>query len=131
MSRWGKKLPAGATERLSIAANRHPSAAMLCRVFWQLPPEVVEEGIRAWTNQVHYQLIAVGVARGIAIDGKSIRRAASLGSPNAFLVAAVCHQVRAAFRNIAISLARLAGFTPVTEVLDIFSAEPTLALMGL
>ena len=37
-------------------------------------------------------------------------------------------QVRAAFRNIAISLARLTGFASVSEAFDTFSADPTLAL---
>ena len=49
---------------------------------------------RSLANQVHQQLVEAGIAKGIAIDGKSIRRAASLGSPNAYVVAAVCHQLR-------------------------------------
>jgi hypothetical protein len=31
---------------LGIAVKRQPSAAMLCRVFWQIAPEVIEAGIR-------------------------------------------------------------------------------------
>ncbi|MBK8986727.1 MAG: ISAs1 family transposase [Chloroflexi bacterium] len=37
------------------------------------------------------------------MDGKSIRRAASLGSPNAFLVAAVCHQLRFVLNQVAVA----------------------------
>jgi predicted transposase YbfD/YdcC len=102
MSRWGKGLPEGSKRRLGIAAHRHPSAAMLCRVFWQMAPEVIEAGIREWAKQVHRQLIAGGLSRGVAIDGKSIRRAASLGSPNAFLVSAVCHQLRFVLGQMAV-----------------------------
>lgn len=42
-------------------------------------------------------------------------------------------QVRAALRNIAIGLARMAGFSSVTEAFDAFSADPTRAfsIMGL
>ncbi len=93
MARWGKYLPAGSKERLGIKVNHQPSPATLCRVFWHVKPEFIEKKINEWANQVHQQLVAAGVARGIAIDGKSIRRAASLGSPNAFLVSAVCHRM--------------------------------------
>jgi predicted transposase YbfD/YdcC len=103
MARWGKHIPAGYRKRLGIKPDRHPSAAMLCRVFWHIPPEVIEEKIREWAQQVHQQLVAAGVARGIAIDGKSIRRAASLGSPNAFLVSAVCHQLRFVLNQMAVA----------------------------
>jgi predicted transposase YbfD/YdcC len=102
MARWGKKMPERSKKRLGIAAGRHPSAAMLCRVFWQIAPEVIEAEIREWAKQVHRQLIAAGLARGLAIDGKSIRRAASLGSPNAFLVSAVCHQLRFVLAQMAV-----------------------------
>jgi len=102
MARWGKYIPAGLKEQLGIDPDRNPSAATLCRVFWHIPPEIIEEAIRKWANQVHQQLVAAGVARGIAIDGKSIRRAASLGSPNAFLVSAVCHQLRFVLNQMAV-----------------------------
>lgn len=94
MARWGKYLPASSKRRLGMDRHRHPSAAMLCRVFWQIAPAEMERYVQAWVSQVHQQLVAAGIVRGIAIDGKSIRRAASLGSPNAYLVAAVCHQLR-------------------------------------
>jgi len=75
--------------------------AMLCGKL-SIPSESLEEAIRKWANQLHRQLVAAGVARGIAIDGKSIRRAASLGSPNAFLVSAVCHQLRFVLSQMAV-----------------------------
>lgn len=103
MARWGNYMPVGSKTRLGIAPQRHPSAAMLCRVFWQIRPEAIEAGIQAWVNQVHHELVAAGIARGIAIDGKSIRRAASLGSPNAFLVSAVCHQLRIVLNQAAVA----------------------------
>jgi predicted transposase YbfD/YdcC len=76
---------------------------MLCRVFWQIRAEELEEYMRIWVNQVHQELVTAGIVRGIAIDGKSIRRAASLGSPNAFLVAAVCHQLRLVLNQTAVN----------------------------
>ncbi|WP_420645284.1 ISAs1 family transposase [Candidatus Leptofilum sp.] len=102
MARWGKYMPAGRKSRLGIKPHHHPSAAMLCRVFWQIKPEALEASIQAWVHQVHQELVAAGIARGIAIDGKSIRRAASLGSPNAFLVSAVCHQLRIVLTQAAV-----------------------------
>lgn len=103
MARWGKYIPESSKTRLGIAVKRHPSVAMLCRVFWQVRPEEIEEQMCAWVNQVHQALVGAGIARGIAIDGKSIRRAASLGSPNAFLVSAVCHQLRIVLRQAAVA----------------------------
>lgn len=103
MSRWGKHLPVGLKERLAIHPERHPSPAMICRVFWHIEATVLETAIRAWAMQVHQQLVAAGLVRGVAVDGKSIRRAASLGSPNAFLVAAVCHQIRFVLNQTAVS----------------------------
>lgn len=94
MARWGKYLPEGKLKRIGLAGNRRPSTATLCRVFWQIKPELLERQIREWVAQTHQTLVEAGVSKGIAIDGKSIRRAASLGSPNAYLVAAVCHQLR-------------------------------------
>jgi predicted transposase YbfD/YdcC len=94
ISRWGKYLPQNCQKRLGLGGEHQPSAAMICRVFWHIKAEVIEEQIRLWVTQVHEELVAAGVSRGIAIDGKSIRRAASLGSPNAYLVSAVCHQLR-------------------------------------
>lgn len=102
MARWGKYLPASCKRRLGIDAQRHPSASMLCRVFWQIEPVEMEAYVHAWVSQVHHQLVAAGIVRGIAIDGKSIRRAASLGSPNAYLVAAVCHQLRFVLNQTAV-----------------------------
>ncbi len=102
MARWGKYLPKGHKRRLGIDDYRHPSAAMLCRVFWQIKPEEIEGQMRIWVNQVHHKLVEAGIAQGIAIDGKSIRRAASLGSPNAYLVAAVCHQLRIVLNQTAV-----------------------------
>lgn len=93
ISRWGKYLPANCQKRLGLGEHQ-PSAAMICRVFWHIKPEVIEGKIRLWVRQVHEEMVGAGVSRGIAIDGKSIRRAASLGSPNAYLVSAVCHQLR-------------------------------------
>jgi predicted transposase YbfD/YdcC len=103
MARWGKYLPLSSKKRLGIDVQRHPSAAMLCRVFWQIRAEELEEYMRIWVNQVHQELVTAGIVRGIAIDGKSIRRAASLGSPNAFLVAAVCHQLRLVLNQTAVN----------------------------
>lgn len=102
MARWGEHIPEGYKKRLDIEPDRHPSAPMLCRVFWHIPPELIEDKIRQWAQQVHQQLLDAGVARGIAIDGKSVRRAASLGSPNAFLVSAVCHQLRFVLNQMAV-----------------------------
>ena len=103
MARWGEHIPKSTKLRLGIAAKRHPSAAMLCQVFWQIRPEAIETSIQVWVNQAHHELVAAGIARGIAIDGKSIRRAASLGSPNAFLVSAVCHQLRIVLNQTAVA----------------------------
>lgn len=102
MARWGKYLPSSIKKRLGMDKQRHPSTAMVCRVFWQIEPAKLEGYVRTWANQVHQQLVTAGIARGIAIDGKSIRRAASLGSPNAYLVAAVCHQLRFVLNQIAV-----------------------------
>ncbi len=102
-SRWGKHLPAGVKKRLGIELERHPSPAMLCRVFWHIEATVLETRIREWATQVHQQLVLAGLVRGVAVDGKSIRRAASLGSPNAFLVAAVCHQLRFVLNQVAVA----------------------------
>jgi hypothetical protein len=46
--------------------------------------ETLEENIATWANHIHQQLVAAGVSKGIAIDGKCIRRAAWLGSKDAF-----------------------------------------------
>ena len=102
MSRWGKYLPKGHKTRLGIEVTRHPSAAMICRVFWHIEAVWLEEQIRSWVVQVHQELMAAGITRGIAIDGKSIRRAASLGSPNAYLLSAVCHQLRLVLGQMAV-----------------------------
>ena len=102
MSRWGKHLPVGLKERVGIHPERHPSTAMLCRVFWHIEATMIETRIREWAEQVQQQLIRAGMVRGVAVDGKSIRRAASLGSPNAFLVAAVCHQLRFVLNQVAV-----------------------------
>lgn len=103
MSRWGKHLPAGLKKRLDIQPERHPSPAMVCRVFWRIEAATIETAIREWAMQVQQQLVTAGIVRGVAVDGKSIRRAASLGSPNAFLVAAVCHQVRFVLNQVAVA----------------------------
>jgi predicted transposase YbfD/YdcC len=76
---------------------------MVCRVFWHIEATVNETAIREWAMQVHQQLVEAGMVRGVAVDGKSIRRAASLGSPNAFLVAAVCHQIRFVLNQMAVA----------------------------
>lgn len=47
-SRWGKHLPAGVKKRLGIELERHPSPAMLCRVFWHIEATVLETRIREW-----------------------------------------------------------------------------------
>jgi predicted transposase YbfD/YdcC len=103
MSRWGTHLPAGVKKRVGIHPERHPSPAMVCRVFWHIEATVIEAAIREWAMQVHQQLVEAGMVRGVAVDGKSIRRAASLGSPNAFLVAAVCHQIRFVLNQMAVA----------------------------
>ena len=102
MSRWGKYLPVGRKKRLGIKARFHPSAAMICRVFWHISASEIEKQIESWVRQVHEELVAAGITKGIAIDGKSIRRAASLGSPNAYLVSAVCHQLRFVLKQTAV-----------------------------
>ena len=103
MSRWGQALPSASRKRLGFHPERHPSAAMLCRVLWYTRVETLEENLAAWTYQVHQQLVAAGVSQGIAIDGKSIRRAASLGSKDAFVVSAVCHQLRFVLQQLAVA----------------------------
>lgn len=103
MARWGKALPVANRKRIGFQSNRSPSTAMLCRVLWYISVETLEENVATWAHQIHEQLVAAGVSKGIAIDGKSIRRAASLGSKDAFLVSAVCHQLRFVLRQLAVS----------------------------
>lgn len=94
MSRWGAGLAATTRQRLGLPMAKSPSAATLCRVLWQVAVEEIEAGIEAWAAEVHRQLVAAGISQGVAIDGKTVRRAASLGAKEAHLVAAVCHQIR-------------------------------------
>lgn len=103
ISRWSKYLSDQQKDRLQISRKHHPSATMICRVFWHINPTFLEEQVRKWVNQVHAELIQAGITQGIAIDGKKIRRAASLlGSPNAYLVSAVCHQLRLVLNQMAV-----------------------------
>jgi hypothetical protein len=84
MARWGKALPVGSRKRIGFEPGRSPSASLLCRVLWCTSVETLEENIATWANHIHQQLVAAGVSKGIAIDGKCIRRAAWLGSKDAF-----------------------------------------------
>lgn len=103
MARWGKALPPVHRQRIGFQPGHSPSAAMLCRLLWHVSVEAMEENIATWAREIHQQLIAAGVSKGIAIDGKSIRRAASLGSRDAYLVSAVCHQLRFVLRQLAVA----------------------------
>lgn len=102
MARWGHSLPEVYRQRLGFQAQRSPSAAMLCRVLWHVEVEPLEAAVETWAREIHQQLVAAGVSKGIAIDGKSIRRAASLGSKNVHLLAAVCHQLRFVLKQLAV-----------------------------
>jgi predicted transposase YbfD/YdcC len=102
MARWGQSLPASCRQRVGFHPERSPSAAMLCRVLWNVRVETLEANIEAWARTLHQQLVSAGVSKGIAIDGKSIRRAASLGSKNVHLLSAVCHQVRFVLKQLAV-----------------------------
>jgi hypothetical protein len=65
---------------------------------------VARKGYERWrAGENHCRRdVVTGISKGIAIDGKSIRRAASLGSQNVHLVAAVCHQVRFVLKQLAV-----------------------------
>ncbi len=102
MARWGRSLPGHRRQAVGIQPERSPSASMLCRLLWHVPVDNLEANIEAWAEQIHQALVATGVTRGIAIDGKSIRRAASLGSQNVHLLSAVCHQVRFVLKQLAV-----------------------------
>lgn len=102
MARWGQALPATYRQRLGFDPQRSPSAATLCRVLWHIRVETLEAALESWAREIHQQLVAAGVTKGIAIDGKSIRRAASLGSKNVHLLAAVCHQLRLVLKQLAV-----------------------------
>jgi predicted transposase YbfD/YdcC len=101
-ARWCKGLPEQQRQRVGLRAGRWPSAATLCRVLWQVVVTEMEAEIANWAEEVHRQLVAAGVSRGIAIDGKSIRRAASLGAQQVHLLSAVCHQLRFVLAQVAV-----------------------------
>jgi predicted transposase YbfD/YdcC len=102
-ARWGKGLAAQQRQRLGIKPAWSPSAATLCRVLWHVDVEEVAAVIEAWVGGVHEQLVAAGLTQGIAIDGKSIRRAASLGARDVHLLGAVCHQLRVVLAQLPVS----------------------------
>lgn len=102
ISRWGKGLPDRTRQRLALPEKHSPSAATLCRVLWHVAIVELEEEIRQWVEAIHEQLMAAGVSEGIAIDGKSIRRAASLGAKDVHLLSAVCHQLRLVLAQLAV-----------------------------
>lgn len=103
MARWGNALPVANCRRIGFQPERSPSVSTLCRLLWYISVEKLEDNIATWAYQIHQQLVAAGVSQGIAIDGKSIRRAASLGSKDAFLVSAVCHQLRFVLQQVAVA----------------------------
>ena len=94
ISRWGRSLPPKYRKRTGLPQKHSPAPATLCRVLWHVGWAELEEAIREWGEGIHEQLIAAGLSDGIAIDGKTIRRAASLGAANVHLLGAVCHQLR-------------------------------------
>ena len=94
ISRWGQGLTTVQRKRLGIKEGRSPSPSTLCRVLWHIDVEETETAITNWAKQVHHQLVAAGLTQGVAIDGKTVRRAASLGAKDAHLLSAVSHQVR-------------------------------------
>lgn len=102
ISRWGKALPARTRERLELPEERSPSPATLCRVLWHVALAELAEEIEQWVEAVHEQLVEAGVQQGIAIDGKTIRRAASLGARDVHLLGAVCHQLRLVLAQLAV-----------------------------
>lgn len=102
MARWCKGLPEPQRHRVGLSQGRCPSAATLCRVLWQVVVGEMEAEIENWAEEVHRQLVAAGVSQGIAIDGKSIRRAASLGAKHVHLLSAVCHQLRFVLAQVAV-----------------------------
>jgi hypothetical protein len=102
MARWGRSLPGHRRQRVGFHPERSPSASMLCRLLWYVTVDKLEENMETWAGQIHQELVGAGVTKGIAIDGKSIRRAASMGSKNVHLVSAVCHQIRFVLKQLAV-----------------------------
>lgn len=124
ISRWGKGLTTAQRKRLGIQEGRSPSPSTLCRVLWHIDVEETEAAITAWANQVHHQLVAAGLTQGIAIDGKTVRRAASLGAKDAHLLSAVSHQVR-------LVLAQEAVPDKTNEIITIHPLLEKLLLKGI
>lgn len=94
IARWSKGLAARQRKRLGFKDGWSPSPATLCRVLWQVNTEEMSAAVEAWVGQAHEQLVEAGLTQGIAIDGKTIRRAASLGARDVHLLGAVCHQLK-------------------------------------
>lgn len=102
IARWGGQLPTDTHKRLGLEAHGSPSASTICRILWHVEVSMLEAQIEAWARQVQEQLIAAGLSKGVAIDGKTVRRAASLGAKNVHLLAAVCHQMRIVLKQLAV-----------------------------
>lgn len=111
--------------RIGIAKEKKgPSPASICRFCWFIRIGELEAGIVEWGEQIHAQLIEAGLSQGITIDGKSIRRATSLGAKNVHLLRAVCHQVR-------LMLAQVAVDDKINEITAIQPLFEKLLLKGL
>lgn len=102
-ARWSKGLAPQQRERLGIKPQWSPSPPTLCRVLWHVDLEELAKGTEAWIGAVHEQLVDAGLTEGIAIDGKRIRRAASLGAQDAHLLGAVCHQLKLVLAQLSVS----------------------------
>lgn len=103
LARWGSGLAARVRQRLGFKAGKSPSAATISRLLSQVVVTVLEAAIAEWARQIHQQLVAAGLTTGLAIDGKSLRRAASLGCRDVHLLSAVCHQVRFVLKQVAVA----------------------------
>lgn len=101
-ARWGKGLAAQQRQRLGIKPVWSPSAATLCRVLWHVDVEEMAVATERWVAEAHEQLVEAGLSQGIAIDGKTVRRAASLGARDVHLLSAVCHQLRLVLAQLAV-----------------------------
>jgi predicted transposase YbfD/YdcC len=102
LARWSKGLPAKTRLRVGLKKEHTPSATTFGRVLWHVVVNEVEAEIHTWVGAVHEQLVAAGVSKGVAIDGKTIRRAASLGARDVHLLSAVCHQLRVVLAQLAV-----------------------------
>lgn len=125
IAQWVAELPFLVRVAIGLPLGRRPSAMTLCRLFWWLDTEELEAALRTWIAEVNVQLALRGDDRCIALDGKTLRGAAKRGARAAHLLAAVSHQLKTVWGEVAVD-AKTNEITVVSQLLDLLVVEGRL-----